>query len=579
MNAPGSLRYSLQRKPKSIRIAIFLIAIIELMILGGLSTLHKYEDRSEQALREMQQLKIQTSRIHALEWRAIAVKNIEPGVEQDIRNAEEVMASVLTSLFLTSERDDNLHKMLSLYKVYEMARDGEFMLIRSGRFEDARRMDIEQTDPSFSLLRANVDENISTYTRKADRIAELVDVLTAFLFVLSGVFIALLLIKSQKTAEKYNLMKLERKLRKEAETDQARLVEAIESSTDAVLIATKDGLIEYANTAFEGMTGYSRAEVMGCPLNMLGANGPEGAYSQIFNGLGPRRHWTGRLANKRKNGEVFQSEDTIAAVGMSPESGYVVIKRDLTEKLKLEALAEAVNTMNNIGYVFSGIRHEIGNPINTIKANLVLIKKKLDAGNLDITEHIGRSQGELARIEYLLRALKNFNMFETPEAQQMEIRPLMDNLAKLMFEDLSRKGIRLIREYEDGADSVWADPRALQQVLLNIATNAADAVAGVEDPRISFIVSASANSSGNLSGNSADSDYIRIRVADNGKGMGAEQKKELFKPFYTSKAHGTGLGLVLSKKMVTKMGGYLNIESAPGQGTDVDIFLPKKPIN
>jgi len=566
MKAPGSAREVLLKgKPKSVRFAILAIILLEALIVSGIFMLHTYEDKTEQALRDMYQLKTQTSRLNSIKWQAIAGRKIEPGVNEGIKETEENMALIITRLFLFGEDDNRLLKMLSFYTVYEMARDGEFMLIRRGEFEDAKRMDREQTDPAFATLRTNINENIAIYTRRANRVGTLVDFFTSLLFILSGFFIAVLIIKTQKTAEKYKLIKLEHKLRKEARADQARLFEAIESSTDAVLIATKEGRIEYVNTAFEGMTGYSKGEVLGRDLDILGTNGGKyEPYSEILAHLGPDQHWTGRLANRRKSGEPFQSEDTIAAVGSSPESGFVVIKRDLTEKLRLESIAEAVNTMNNIGYVFSGIRHEIGNPINSIKANLELMKKKLEAGNNNIIENLSRSQSELARIEYLLLALKNFNMYEALHPSEIEVRPFVTNFSKLMTEDFGRKGIRLTVELEEAAGSVRADPRALQQVLLNIVTNAADALEGVKEPRIALAVTA------------ADPDMVRIRVADNGQGLSDEQKKEIFKPFYTTKPHGTGLGLVLSKKMVSKMGGYLKIDGSPGQGTNVDIFLPKK---
>lgn len=565
MNAPGSFgEVQSIRRPKSVPLVVLAIFLLETLIIGGILMLRNYEHKTEQALRDMYQLKTQIARLHNLEWRAIAAERIGPEIERGIRETEEAMASTLTRLFLFGEEDKSLLKMLSLYKVYDMTREGEFTLIKEGKFERARRIDIEQKDPAFMALRANLDQTIAHHTRRADRVSKLVDAFTFILFLFSGFFIAILIIKAKKILEKYNLINLEHRLRKEAEADQARLFEAIESSTDAVLIASKEGRIEYANGAFEKMTGYSREEVLGEHLDILGTNGGcQEPYSRILARLGPDLHWSGRLSNKKKNGEPFSSEDTIAAVSNSPETGYVLIKRDLTEKLKLESIAEAVNTMNNIGYVFSGIRHEIGNPINSIKANLGIIKMKLEKGDFDIAENIGRSQSELSRIEYLLRALKNFNMYESPEPREIEIKSFMDGFSKLMSEDFGRKGIRLLREYEEGCRYMRADPRALQQVLLNIAANAADSVEETEKPQILLTVG-------------ADSDMVRISIKDNGKGMSEEQKRELFKPFYTTKPHGTGLGLVLSKKMLSGMRGYMHIESAPGQGTRVDIFIPKK---
>ena len=104
------------------------------------------------------------------------------------------------------------------------------------------------------------------------------------------------------------------------------------------------------------------------------------------------------------------------------------------------------------------------------------------------------------------------------------------------------------------------DPRALQQGLINIVVNASDAVAGRPEPTI--VVSAVQSGS-----------MIRLRVSDNGVGMSEGGKKDLFKPFYTTKATGTGLGLVITRKLVSRMSGFIEISSRRDLGTNVDIYL------
>ena len=105
-----------------------------------------------------------------------------------------------------------------------------------------------------------------------------------------------------------------------------------------------------------------------------------------------------------------------------------------------------------------------------------------------------------------------------------------------------------------------ADPRALHQVLLNLLANAADALAERDDPTI-FI---SLEQVGNM---------INIKIIDNGIGMNETQQNNLFKPFYTSKTSGTGLGLVIVKKMVVKMNGMITLKSEPQVGTEVSLML------
>jgi signal transduction histidine kinase/DNA-binding response OmpR family regulator len=236
---------------------------------------------------------------------------------------------------------------------------------------------------------------------------------------------------------------------------------------------------------------------------------------------------------------------------------------DITEKKRLEAVAEAANLMDNLGYIFSGIRHEIGNPLNSVKMALSVLDKNLDRYPREtIREFVGRSLGELSRVEYLLKALKNYSMFETPKMENIHLGRFMDNFMSLVEEDFSRKGIHIFLDMAEEDIYAFTDDRAFHQVMLNVLTNAADALYREDRPMIDIMVDT-------IPG------FVRINVRDNGCGMTQEEQKNLFRPFFTSKPQGTGLGLVIVKKMVSKMNGTITIESSPLEGTRVTIMLPE----
>jgi PAS domain S-box-containing protein len=242
--------------------------------------------------------------------------------------------------------------------------------------------------------------------------------------------------------------------------------------------------------------------------------------------------------------------------------GLLSIVQDITEKTRLESIAEAANTMKNIGYVFAGVRHELGNPVNAIKITLSLLLSRVGTASAEtIREYVGRAMAETEKIEYLLRTLKNFNMFETLELKGMPLQTFLERFLSLATGDFAKKGILIRSHIQPEAMFVTADPRALQQVLLNIMSNAADALDGRENSEI--VIEAS-----KMDG------FIRIRVTDNGDGMSEQQQEELFMPFHTTKPGGTGLGLVIAKKMLTAMKGDIAISSREGTGTTVDITLP-----
>jgi len=161
-----------------------------------------------------------------------------------------------------------------------------------------------------------------------------------------------------------------------------------------------------------------------------------------------------------------------------------------------------------------------------------------------------------------LRSLKGFNMYETLERQDVQIPSFIEKFLSLVKEDFQKKGIAIDTSVDPEAKRAYADPRALQQVLLNILTNASDAMNGKKDPKVMISVSWTGG-------------MIRIRVEDNGCGIPEKKLKDLFRPFYTTKTHGTGLGLVIVKKMLTKMNGTIEITSRKDGGTRVDIFIPE----
>jgi C4-dicarboxylate-specific signal transduction histidine kinase len=288
-------------------------------------------------------------------------------------------------------------------------------------------------------------------------------------------------------------------------------------------------------------------------------------YKNMWQTIQEGHVWRGHFVNKRKDGKLIEEEATISPVRNAEGKimNFVAIKRDVTTKKRLESIAEATNLMKNIGYVFSGIRHELGNPINSIKMTLTVLSKSLDTFTHDnVQEFLERSLSEIARVEYLLKALRNFNMFEKPKIQEVRIDTFMDKFLSLVRDDFIRKGIKI-----EILASAWAmkglvDPRALQQVMLNLMTNSADALIGIKSPRIAFDF------------NKVEK-CIHVKVVDNGCGMTPDQKKDLFKPFFTSKSNGTGMGLVIAKKMLSEMNCTIDIESELNVGTRVIISIPE----
>jgi signal transduction histidine kinase len=239
-----------------------------------------------------------------------------------------------------------------------------------------------------------------------------------------------------------------------------------------------------------------------------------------------------------------------------------ILVRDITENARLRSIAEAVNAMENITYIFSGIRHELGNPINSIKMTLSVLKNNLDMySQATIQEYVDRTLAEILRVEYLLKSLKSFSMFENPTIKNVNLPDFMNLFQSLVVGDLEKNGIKLNIMVGPEAKWVRADSRALQQAMLNLIANAADAFENREKPTIAI----SAVKKDGL---------VWIDVEDNGIGIPSDDQKNLFKPFYTTKPHGTGLGLVITRNMLAKMNSRIGITSREGVGTTVTISIP-----
>ena len=143
--------------------------------------------------------------------------------------------------------------------------------------------------------------------------------------------------------------------------------------------------------------------------------------------------------------------------------------RDITEKARLEAVAEAVELTNSLGYVFATVRHEIGNPVNSVKTALSVLQANLHRFSpRTVREYIEKCLAELGRLEYLLTSLKSYSMYEDVRPQQVELTPFLDLVVSLVAPEFARRGVALEIGVAAPVRCACFDPRALQQVLLNL---------------------------------------------------------------------------------------------------------------
>lgn len=247
---------------------------------------------------------------------------------------------------------------------------------------------------------------------------------------------------------------------------------------------------------------------------------------------------------------------------LSENKNYIVVLiKDITEQEHLATIAETVELTNNIGYIFSGVRHEIGNILNTLRMTLTVLEKNLDTFPPDkIETYCQRMYEGFDSIQEFLKTFKNFNLYEQPEIKALDLNFFLQRFVNLVRDNAKDKGIEVILDSNDTMN-VRIDPRALQQIMLIIFTNAVDAMQGAKQPLFTIHVE-------------QFKAYAILEMTDNGCGMTETQLLNLFRPFYTNKVNGTGLGLVIAKTTLARMDCSIDIQSKYHHGTTVKIMLP-----
>lgn len=349
-------------------------------------------------------------------------------------------------------------------------------------------------------------------------------------------------------------------------SERNRLVTVVEQSSDCIIITSNNGTILYANSACKEVTGFSPTAITGRSIKILyPPHVRKKLWQRIKKDIKQGSEWSGQFANNRKDGTLYKEEMQISPVYTQDGkiANQVLVKRDVTEEKRLESIAEAANLMENIGFIFSSIRHELGNPINSIKVSLSVLESNLDSYNTDdIKRFITRGLSDIGRVEYLLRTLKNFSVFERPDIQKTDIKALIQKLVQLTEKDLAAQYIMLAIVPTTESFTGYLDPRAFLQVLLNLITNAVAAMKETENKTITITL------------RKKKAGQIIFTIEDNGSGMDETVVRNLFRPFFTTKEEGTGLGLVIVKKMLSKMNCSISASSQKGKGTCMEIIIP-----
>ena len=338
---------------------------------------------------------------------------------------------------------------------------------------------------------------------------------------------------------------------------------ALEQVDALVMLFNQDGELSWVNTAVERTLHWRPDELLGCSFDELQRRlGLQLDRHDIAASVMRSGSWSASVQLQTRAGQHRLLHVRVTAV-RDPDGavrGMTAIVRDETELQRLRSVAEAVNLATNVGQMFAGIRHELGNPINSLKIALTVLRNSwLKFERPRVEHYLEQMLVEIGRVEHLLRSLRTFSAFEDVQSRPCSTRAVLSSLAP-MVESAARE--RGIRQHIDLGDDLWvmADCRALYQALLNLVTNALDATLPAEG-RVE------------LRAFRCGPGAIALEVSDNGDGIPTEDLDEVLRPFITTKPHGNGLGLPIVQRLAMAMGGELVLDSEPGRGTRARIVL------
>ncbi|MBN2704401.1 MAG: PAS domain S-box protein [Pontiellaceae bacterium] len=365
--------------------------------------------------------------------------------------------------------------------------------------------------------------------------------------------------------------------RREAEEKLIRLSTAIEQSPEAIVITDLEGTILYINPAFEKTTGYLEKEVLGkTPRVLKSGEHLRSFYKEMWDTISRGKIWEGRIVNRRKNGTLFTEEASIAPVKDSNGKivNYVAVKRDISEELVREEEFHHAQKMEAVGQLAGGIAHDFNNILQGILSfsELLLLGMDENSEEYDYANEIRLSARSAARLTQQLLA---FSRKQATERICVDLNNVVHDSAALL-NVLMGENIKVELNLQQNLPEIIADYGQLSQIIMNLAVNARDAMAGAGMLTIS---TKQAHISENDAASIADAfpgEFVCLSLQDTGCGMDQATIERIFEPFFTTKplGSGTGLGLSVVYGIVKQNKGWINLHSELGHGTCIEIFLP-----
>lgn len=353
----------------------------------------------------------------------------------------------------------------------------------------------------------------------------------------------------------------------------------LDKARDAIILIDLNGRILYWNKGAELLYGWSSAEALDQNAGDLLLNEDrEKTLNKAIATVLETGDWSGEFSDRTKDKTTItvQSSWTLLRDGKGTPESILVINTDITEKKNLQAQIMHAQRLESIGTLTSGITHDFNNFLTMINCTAEARLMELPSGDSPERETLESIHDAGRRATNLTTQLLAFSRKSAMQARVLSLNEIISGLEHLLKRIVGYE-TRLVLELDSRPGYLYSDPVHLEQIILNLAINARDAISSNGILRIG--TGRRWLKANELSTNpeAQPGSYLVLAVSDNGSGMTEEIKARIFEPFFTTKGEGKGTGLGLSTVygIVKQNHGIINLESRPGQGTTFEILLPE----
>ena len=345
---------------------------------------------------------------------------------------------------------------------------------------------------------------------------------------------------------------------------QARAV--FEAAAQAILIVDQRGTILSVNRQTEVVFGYARERLVGEPIEMLLPERlrAQHVHHRVTYFQDPHVRPMGRgldLLALRADGLEFPVEISLSYVQTDEGLRALAFVTDITRRLAMERASRQSERLTALGQLSAGFAHEVNNPIGVMTTRIELMLMDAETNKLpaEVVEDLKVLHRHAQRVAAITKSLLSFARQGPQDRTLVSLDDVVEAVVALVRRQFERQGVRMHHEAAAALPPVLGQANALQQVVLNLVTNAAQAMPDGGDVTISTTLA---------------NGKIRLVVADTGPGIAPEHLPHIFEPFFTTKASGTGLGLSVTYGILNDHNATVDVESSPGQGTRFVLTFP-----